>query len=140
MVNETILMNKSIIFILVEKPYITLMLLSYLEEHEQMPIKEINIRTLRMLKALDNPLRIKIVEYILNSSPVAFSEIDSHLEEESGREINNGTLAYHLDILAQSNVITRELGRGPGRTYSRYNISEEVIEELRKLDLIVETT
>ena len=99
---------------------------------------EPNIRTLRMLKALDNPLRIRIIEFIVNSSPVAFSDVLSHLEEQSGHSINKGTLAYHLDLLIQSNVLTRELERGSERTYSKYNITEDAIEILRKLDLLVD--
>ena len=98
---------------------------------------EPNIRTLRMLKALDNPLRIKIIEYVVNSSPVAFSDILDHLEDRSGHKINKGTLAYHLDLLLQSNVLIRELERGEERTYTKYDITQDALDILRKLELLV---
>jgi len=92
-----------------------------------------------MLKALDNPLRIRIIELLVNSTPVAFTSILAHLEEQSGQSINRGTLAYHLDLLVESNMVTRELERGNERTYSRYDVTSEALELLRGLNLIIES-
>jgi len=106
-----------------------------------MPVRlEPNIKTLRMLKALDNPVRINILSLVVNSSPVSFSEIHGHLEETGGHDVSKGTLAYHLDILVQSDVLTRELGRGPDRTYSRYDMTAEAEAVLRGLGLLVEVS
>lgn len=97
-----------------------------------------NIVTMRMLRALDNPLRIKIVQYIINSSSAPFTKIHEHLKKETGKEIKKGTLSYHLDILVQSNTLNKELERGSGRTYSKYNISEQAERLLKALGLLVE--
>lgn len=97
-----------------------------------------DVNVVRLLKALDNELRLKIVELVLNSSPVSFSEIHEHLEAETGRRINKGTLSYHLDILTQSNVLNRELKRGGGdRDYSRYEITDYAIDKIEALGLLV---
>lgn len=99
---------------------------------------EPDIRVIKLLKALDNSLRLKIVELIINTSPVSFSAIHEHLENQIGREINKGTMSYHLDILVQSDVLNRELGRNPEeRTYSRYNITDYAVEKLEALGLLI---
>jgi DNA-binding transcriptional ArsR family regulator len=99
-------------------------------------IQDVNV--VRLLKALDNEIRLRIVELVLNSSPVSFSEIHEHLEEETGRSINKGTVSYHLGILLQSNVLSRELERGGDeRFYSRYEVTHYAIEKIRALGLLV---
>jgi len=99
---------------------------------------ESDIGVIKLLKALDNSLRLKIVELIINSSLVSFSAIHEHLEHQIGREINRGTMSYHLDILVQSNVLHRELDRNPEvRTYSSYNITDYAIEKLEALGLLI---
>ena len=106
-----------------------------------MPVRlEPNIKTLRMLKALDNPVRINILSLVVSSSSVSFSDIHGHLEETGGRDVSKGTLAYHLDVLVQSDVLTRELGRGSDRTYSRYDMTAEAEAVLRGLGLLVEVS
>lgn len=97
-----------------------------------------DIKVMRMLRALDSPSRIKIIELIINSSHISFTKILSHLEEQSGKKINKGTLSYHLGILVQSNVLTKELERGPDRDYSKYDITEEAEKILQALGLLVE--
>jgi len=97
-----------------------------------------DVNVIRLLKALDNSVRMKIVELVLNSSAVSFSEIHEHLEAETGRRINKGTMSYHLDILVQSNVLSRELERGgDDRSYSRYEITGYAIEKIKALGLLV---
>ena len=97
-----------------------------------------DINTIKLLKALDNSLRLMIVELIINSSSVSFTVIKENLETQTGREINRGTMSYHLDILTQSNVLTRELGRTPGeRDYSSYNITAYATEKLEALGLLI---
>jgi DNA-binding transcriptional ArsR family regulator len=97
-----------------------------------------DVNVIKLLKALDNSLRLKIVELVLNASPVAFSTIHEHLEEQTGREINKGTVSYHLDILLQSNVLSKELERGgEDRTYSHYDITSYALEKLEALGLLV---
>lgn len=97
-----------------------------------------DVNVVRLLKALDNDLRLKIVEFVINSSPVSFSEIYERLEKETGRKINKGTVSYHLDILVQSNVLSRELERsGDDRSYSRYEITGYANEKIEVLGLLV---
>ena len=97
-----------------------------------------DVNVVRLLKALDNEIRLKIVELVLNSSPVSFSEIHHQLEVKTGRRINKGTLSYHLDILVQSNVLSRELERGgEDRDYSRYEITDYANEKIEVLRLLV---
>jgi len=97
-----------------------------------------DVNVVRLLKALDNELRLKIVEFVLNSSPVSFSEINERMEAETGRRINKGTVSYHLDILLQSNVLSRELERGgDDRSYSRYEMTNYAIEKIEALGLLV---
>lgn len=99
---------------------------------------EPDVNVIKLLKALDNSLRLKIVELVINSSPVSFTAIKEHLENQTGREINRGTMSYHLDILVQSNVLHRELDRNPEvRTYSRYNITDYAVEKLEALGLLI---
>lgn len=99
---------------------------------------EHDVNVIKLLKALDNSLRLKIVELIINSSLVSFSAIHEHLENQTGREINRGTMSYHLDILVQSNALHRELDRNPEeRTYSRYNITGYALEKLEALGLLI---
>lgn len=97
-----------------------------------------DVNVVRLLKALDNELRLKIVELVLNSSPVSFSAVHEHLEGETGRKINKGTVSYHLDILVQSNVLSRELERSSDdRTYSRYEVTDYANEKIEALGLLV---
>ena len=96
-----------------------------------------DINVVRLLRALDNELRLKIVELVLNSSPVSFSAIHEYLEGETGKKINKGTVSYHLDILVQSNVLSRELERGDDRTYSRYEVTDYANEKIESLGLLV---
>lgn len=96
-----------------------------------------DVNVIRLLKALDNELRLKIVELVLNSSPVSFSAVHEHLEGETGRKINKGTVSYHLDILVQSNVLSRELERSDDRTYSRYEVTDYANEKIEALGLLV---
>lgn len=98
---------------------------------------EITIKIMRMLRALDNYMRLQIVQFILNSSPASFSDIHSYLQEISGQTISKGTLTYHLDLLLNGNVLSKRLERGKGREYSKYNITEEVEKIFEKLGLIV---
>jgi len=96
-----------------------------------------DVNVVRLLKALDNELRLKIVELVLNSSPVSFSAVHEHLEGEMGRKINKGTVSYHLDILVQSNVLSRELKRGDDRAYSWYEVTGYANEKIEALGLLV---
>jgi len=97
-----------------------------------------DINVVRLLKALDNELRLKIVELVLNSSPVSFSAVHEHLEAETGRRINKGTVSYHLDILVQSNVLSRELERSSeNKTYSRYEVTDYANDKIKALGLLV---
>ena len=99
---------------------------------------ESDLGVIKFLKALDNSLRLKIVELIINSSLVSFSTIHEHLETQIGRKINRGTMSYHLDILVQSNVLHRELDRNPEvRTYSHYNTTDYALEKLEALGLLI---
>jgi DNA-binding transcriptional ArsR family regulator len=96
-----------------------------------------DINVVRLLKALDNELRLKIVELVLNSSPVSFSAVHEQLEGETGRKINKGTVSYHLDILVQANVLSRELERSDDRTYSRYEVTDYANEKIEALGLLM---
>ena len=100
---------------------------------------EPDVKIIKLLKALDNSLRLKIVELVIDSSPFSFSAIHSHLEAMTGRQINKGTVAYHLDLLVQSDVLSRELERrGESRSYSRYDVTEYAVAKLRALGLLIQ--
>ncbi len=97
-----------------------------------------DINVVKLLKALDSSMRIKIVELVINSSPVSFSAIHDHLENQIGRKINRGGITYHLDLLVQCNILDRVLERNPGeRTYSSYNVTGYAIEKLEALGLLI---
>jgi len=97
-----------------------------------------DINVIRLLKALDNSTRLQIVEHVINSSPTSFSAIHENLQKQTGREINKGTTSYHLDILLQANVLSKELERsGEDRTYSRYDVTSYALEKLEALGLLV---
>ncbi len=97
-----------------------------------------DIKVMRMIKALDSPTRMQIVSLIVNSSAVSFTGIREHLETLTGKTISKGTLAYHLDILVQGNILTRELSRNPDRTYSTYDTTEEAKKTLTALGILIE--
>ena len=59
---------------------------------------KVNLPLIKMLKALDNPVRLLIVEYVLNSPPASLTDINDCIKENRG-EIGTGILAFHLDIL-----------------------------------------
>lgn len=97
-----------------------------------------NIRLMRMIKALDNHIRLLIVQFVLNSSPVSFTQIHEYLKEESG-EISKGTLSYHLDLLLEGEVLSKTLERSKGREYSQYNVTdntEKIFESLGLLEFV----
>jgi DNA-binding transcriptional ArsR family regulator len=97
-----------------------------------------DVEVIKFLKALDNEIRLKIVELIINSSPASFSTINEYLDRQTGKEINKGTLAYHLDILVQANVLHKKLERRPDdREYSQYDITEYAEEKLESLGLLI---
>ncbi len=97
-----------------------------------------DIKVMRMIKALDSSTRMHIVTLILNTSPVSFTGIQKHMEAVTGKTISKGTLAYHLDILVQGNILRRELSRNPDRTYSTYDTTEEAKKTLTALGILIE--
>ena len=97
-----------------------------------------DIRVMRMIKALDSSIRMEIVSHIVNSSPVSFTAIQRHLETVTGKAISRGTLAYHLDLLVQGNVLRRKLSRNPDRSYSTYETTEEAKRTLAALGILIE--
>lgn len=97
-----------------------------------------DIKVMRMIKALDSSTRMQIVNLIVNTSPVSFTGIQKHMEAVTGKTISKGTLAYHLDILVQGNILRRELSRNPDRTYSSYETTEEAIKTLIALGILIE--
>ena len=97
-----------------------------------------DIKVMRMIKALDSSIRIQIVNLVVNASPVSFTGIREHLEAVTGKAISKGTLAYHLDILVQGNILRRELSRNPDRTYSTYDTTEEAKKTLTALGILIE--
>ncbi len=99
-----------------------------------------DVNVVKLLKALDSSWRLQIVRLVINSSsPVSFSAIHEHLENQIGRKINRGAITYHLDLLVQCNVLDRELGRKPKeRTYSSYNITDYAAEKLESLGLLAQ--
>jgi DNA-binding transcriptional ArsR family regulator len=97
-----------------------------------------DIKVMRMIKALDSSTRMQIVNLVVNASPVSFTGIQEHLEAVTGKAISKGTLAYHLDILVQGNILTRELSRNPDRTYSTYETTEEAKKTLTALGILIE--
>ena len=97
---------------------------------------EPTIKLMRMLRALDNPIRLQIVQYIINSSPVSFTTILEHLQEMRGKTTSKGTLAYHLDLLLKGGVLSKELERGDDREYSKYNVTTEALKTLEELELL----
>jgi len=97
-----------------------------------------DVKVVKLLKALNNSWRIKIVELVINSSPISFSAIHDHLENQIGREINRGAITYHLGLLVQCNVLDRVLERNPGeRTYSSYDVTGYAMEKLEALGLLI---
>jgi predicted transcriptional regulator len=91
-----------------------------------------DFKILKFLKGLNNSLRIKIVELILNNSSFSFTQIHEYLEEQTGRTINKGTIVYHLDILVQSNILNKKLARNQkDRTYSNYSVTDYTKEKLK---------
>ena len=97
-----------------------------------------DIKVMRMIKALDSPIRMHIVSLIVNTSPVSFTGIREHLEASTGKTVSKGTMAYHLDILVQGNILRRELSRNPDRTYSSYDTTEEAKNTLMALGILIE--
>lgn len=97
-----------------------------------------DIKVMRMIKALDSSTRMQIVDLVVNASPVSFKGIQEHLEAVTGKTVSKGTLAYHLDILVQGNILRRELSRNPDRTYSAYNTTEEAKKTLIALGILIE--
>lgn len=97
-----------------------------------------DIKVMRMIKALDSSIRMQIVNLIINASPVSFTYIQEHMEAVTGKTISKGTLAYHLDILVQGNILRRELSRNPDRTYSAYDTTEEAKKTLTALGVLIE--
>jgi len=97
-----------------------------------------DIKVMRMIKALDSSTRMQIVNLIVNTSPVSFTGIQEHMEALTGKTISKGTLAYHLDILVQGNILRRELSRNPDRTYSTYDTTEEAEKTLIALGVLIE--
>jgi len=97
-----------------------------------------DIKVMRMIKALDSSIRIQIVNLVVNASPVSFTGIREHMEAVTGKAISKGTLAYHLDILVQGNILRRELSRNPDRTYSTYDTTEEAKKTLIALGILIE--
>ena len=97
-----------------------------------------DIKVMRMIKALDSSTRMQIVNLVVNASPVSFTGIREHLEAVMGKTISKGTLAYHLDILVQGNILRRELSRNPDRTYSSYDTTEEAKKTLMALGILIE--
>ena len=97
-----------------------------------------DIKVMRMIKALDSSMRMQIVSLIVNASPASFTGIQEHMETVTGKTISKGTLAYHLDILVQGNILRRELSRNPDRTYSSYDTTEEARKTLTALGILIE--
>ncbi len=97
-----------------------------------------DIKVMRMIKALDSSTRMQIVNLIVNASPVSFTGIQEHLGIVTGKTISKGTLAYHLDILVQGNILKRTLSRNPDRTYSSYDTTEEAKKTLMALGILIE--
>ena len=97
-----------------------------------------DIKVMRMIKALDSSMRMQIVNLVVNASPVSFTGIREHMEAVTGKAISKGTLAYHLDILVQGNILRRELSRNPDRTYSTYDTTEEAKKTLIALGILIE--
>jgi len=97
-----------------------------------------DIKVMRMIKALDSSMRMQIVNLVVNASPVSFTGIREHMEAVTGKAISKGTLAYHLDILVQGNILRRELSRNPDRTYSTYDTTEEAKKTLTALGILIE--
>lgn len=93
---------------------------------------------MKLIKALNNPIRLTIVQFILNSSHVSFTQIHNYTKEEHG-ELSKGTLSYHLDLLIEGDVLSKNLERGEGREYSNYDIKDDVVEKFKVLDLIEST-
>lgn len=61
------------------------------------------------------------------------------MREQTGSEVNKGTVSYHLDILVQSNVLSKELSRNSDDgTYSQYDITDYAREKLLALGLLIE--
>jgi len=94
-----------------------------------------NIELMRMIKVLNNHIRILIVQYVINSSPVSFTQIHNHLKGERG-DISKGTLSYHLDLLVEGDVFEKKLERNEGRDYSQYEITDNALQTLESLGLL----
>lgn len=68
---------------------------------------KVGIHLIKMLKALDNHIRLLIVEHMLNSAgPISKTYIHKIVEETRGKT-SKETIAYHLDILLQSAVLKK---------------------------------
>ena len=67
---------------------------------------KVNLPLIKMLKALDNQVRLLIVEHVLNSPPASLTDINECIKEKRG-EIGKEILGYHLDILVQTAVLKK---------------------------------
>jgi DNA-binding HxlR family transcriptional regulator len=67
---------------------------------------KVNLPLIKMLKELENPVRLLIAEHVLNSSPASLTDINECIKEKRG-EIGTGILAFHLDILVQTAVLKK---------------------------------
>jgi len=99
------------------------------EEAEE-GIKE-GVSLIKMLKALDNPIRYLIVKHMLNSPPASRTYIHKLIEDARGKT-SKRTTAYHLDILMQGEVLEKK----PKNEYLFYNITPESVRTLESLGLI----
>lgn len=78
--------------------------------------KEDRMATLsRVLNALGNPIRLRIVRYLETKGPASWSEIEKALEKEVGRQ-NPNTINFHLSRLLVDGIIQRSEG-------NRYSIN-----------------
>ncbi len=83
---------------------------------------------IKMLKTLDNGIRLAIVEHILNSTPVSRTDIHKFVEGIRGKT-SKKFISYHLDILIQGGVAEKTPD-------DEYHITLKTIRTLESLGLI----
>ncbi|MCQ2516867.1 MAG: metalloregulator ArsR/SmtB family transcription factor [Saccharofermentans sp.] len=91
----------------------------------------INVKGIRRLSALSEPMRLDILTVIASSGSCCASDILSNFN------ITQPTLSHHMSVLIENNLVT---AKKDGR-FVRYTINKSGIEDLKFiLDMLIEGT
>jgi len=90
------------------------------------------LETARLFKALNHDLRYRLVDEMLSSGKMSFTELSKKTD------ISKTSLAYHLQILVLSGLLEKTFERN-GAEYAFYSVSQLALDLFTQLDLISES-